>query len=145
MIVSRWRIVSWSQLAGPRDNRRESPASRLESLRKTIPVTFEAFREPAHPRMKLGSATERIQIVAISFVMREADHFAIAQFNQQRDVSLTNGGAQVALARERFSLGEQICCCRFGLESFTQNDAGLAFLACFWVFVSVLKTTQAWS
>jgi hypothetical protein len=69
--------------------------------------------------MKLGSAAERVQIVAIGFVMRETDQFAIAQLDEEGDVSLADGGAQVARAGECFSLGEQAGCCGFRLESLT--------------------------
>src|SRR5689334_17632296 len=78
--------------------------------------------------MKLRNTAKRVEVVAIGFMMREADQLAIAQLDEQCDVGFANGCTQVALAREGFSLGKQISGCGFGLESFTQHDAGLASL-----------------
>src|SRR4051812_5067017 len=70
---------------------------RLES----VPVVLEAVGQLLH----LGEqgaplALERAQVVAVGLVLREREHFAVAQFAQDGDVRLANGRAQLAAARE---------------------------------------------
>src|SRR6185503_17252800 len=72
-----------------------------------------------------------VQVIAIGFVLGQADELAIAELNEQRDVGLANGAANVAVSHECFSLRKQVCRSCFGFESFTENNASLFFLASF--------------
>jgi hypothetical protein len=55
--------------------------------------------------MKLRDTAESVQVIAIGFVLGQADELSISELYQQRDVGFANCGAQLAATRELFSFG----------------------------------------
>ena len=77
--------------------------------------------------MKLWSTPKRVEIVAIGFVMGQADQFPVAQLDEQRDVTFANRRPQIAVTRECLSFGEKIGRGLIGFEFFAEYDSRLSF------------------
>src|SRR5215212_9295394 len=59
-------------------------------LRKTVPVALEAIGESSHSRIKLRNTSQRVQIIAIGFMLGQANQSPIAEFDEQCDVGFAN-------------------------------------------------------
>src|ERR1043166_4930853 len=59
-------------------------------------------------------------------MLRQTDEFAVAQLAQQGNVSFANRGSQIAMAGQRFGLGQKIGRGLILLEPLTEHDACLA-------------------
>src|SRR5260370_35320996 len=56
---------------------------------ETVPVNLETVCEPAHGRIQRTFFAHRAQIIAVGFMLRQADDFAVAEFAQKGNVSLS--------------------------------------------------------
>src|ERR1051325_165199 len=78
----------------------------FRSQDKTVPMPLETVGKLLHVWIKRFNAPDCAQVVVIRFVLLETDNLALTEFNQQGDVSLADGSAQIAGARQTFSLSQ---------------------------------------